>query len=125
MVDISKDIDDLYKIFEEYEPGSSLNLKKFIDEANMKYEVSMKNFIELANISLKEYLSLSVIKYFKSLTLTKPLRKHIASYFKHKKLRNIFEFPSMFLEVVHKILALYSLMNYADMLMEHGIQREE
>ena len=115
MVDISKDIDDLYKIFEEYEPGSSLNLKKFIDEANMKYEVSMKNFIELANISLKEYLSLSVIKYFKSLTLTKPLRKHIASYFKHKKLRNMLEFPSMFLGgSPQNTPALYSLMNYAD-----------
>ena len=116
-LDISKDFDDLCKIFEEYETGSSLQLKKFINEASMKYQISMNNFIELANISLKEYLSFSVIRYFRSLTLTKPLRKHIASYFKHKKLRNILEFPSMFLGgSPQNTPALYSLMNYADII---------
>ena len=116
-LDISKDFDDLCKIFEEYESGSSLQLKNFINEANMKYKISMKDFIEKANISFKEYLSFSIIRHFRFLTLTKPLRKHIASYFKHKKLRNILEFPSMFLGgSPQNTPALYSLMNYADII---------
>ena len=41
-LDISKDFDDLCKIFEDYEPGSSLQLKNFINEANVKYQISMK-----------------------------------------------------------------------------------
>ena len=115
MVDISKNIDDLYELFEDYEPGASLQLENFINEANKKYKISIKNFIELANISVKEYFTLFAIKYFRSLTLTKPLRKHIRHYFKHKKLRNMLEFPSMFLGgSPENTPALYSLMNYAD-----------
>ena len=114
-IGVPANIDELYDVFDNIEDGSSNKLKEFLDQARRKYEISMHGFINLPNISAKEYFSLSIIKYIFSLDLLKSLRKHIASFFSSKTLRDMLEFPSMFLGGSPKNTpALYSLMNYAD-----------
>ena len=115
--DIPVDINELYNVFETIEKGSSNNLKKFMDQAKKKYDISMSRFIELPNHSFKEYISFSMLKYSISLDIFKSLRQHIASFFKSKKIKDMLEFPSMFLGgTPNNTPALYSLMNYADII---------
>tara|TARA_Y100000994_G_scaffold79822_1_gene65830 strand:- start:4134 stop:5612 length:1479 start_codon:yes stop_codon:yes gene_type:complete len=116
-INISKDIDKIYSLFDDIEPGSSKQLKLFLEQAKMKYDVSMEHFIDLPNMKVSEYLSSSILKHSLSLDLFKSLRKHISKYFSSKILREILEFPSMFLGgSPNNTPALYSLMNYADII---------
>ena len=112
---IPVDEDSLYKVFENIEKGSSQNLKKYLSQAKKKYDLSMDKFIYLPNKSVFEYASFSLIKNIFSLNIFKSLRSHIASFFKNKTIKDMLEFPSMFLGgTPYNTPALYSLMNYAD-----------
>ena len=114
-ISIPINIDEIYKLFDRIESDSSIELKEFIKQAGKKYDISMNHFIHLPNKSLKEYFKFSILRDFLSLDLFKSLRSHILSFFKNKDLRYILEFPSMFLGGSPKNTpALYSLMNYAD-----------
>ena len=114
-IDIPSKLALLYELFEKIEPGSSLNLKKFLDQAKIKYNISMQKFIELPNHSLFEYFSTSILKHAFSLNLLSSLRTYISKNFKSSTLRDLLEFPSMFLGgSPQNTPALYSLMNYAD-----------
>ena len=115
--DVPEDLDKLHKILEDFEPGSSNEFDKFMSQAKRKYEISMNSFIYLPNNSFREYISISMLKYLFSLDLFKSLRKHISSFFRSKTIRDLLEFPSMFLGGTPKNTpALYSLMNYADII---------
>ena len=110
-------LDELYNVFESIEEGSSLNLKKYIKQAKLKYDISMDQFIYFPNKSALEYLRISLVKHVFSLDMFKSLRKHISSLFENKKIRYMLEFPSMFLGgTPSNTPALYSLMNYADII---------
>ena len=75
----------------------------------------MDKFVYLPNQSANEYFSISILKHVFSLDIFKSLRKHIASFFKSKQIKDILEFPSMFLGgTPNNTPALYSLMNHAD-----------
>ncbi len=107
--------EDLYKVFESIEPGSSNKLKDFLNQAKLKYDISMKDFIHLPNHSITEYISLDMFKHVFNLDIFKSLRNHIASFFRSKTIKDMLEFPSMFLGgTPNNTPALYSLMNYAD-----------
>ncbi len=113
--DFPASMNEIYDLFDRIEPGSSQKLKNFLSQAKMKYEVSMDSFIHLPNLNTSEYFDLSILKHALSLDMFTSLRKHIAKYFKSKKLRDILEFPSMFLGgSPSNTPALYSLMNYGD-----------
>jgi len=44
-MDVPANIEDLYRLFDEIEPGSSSKLKGFLEEAAYKYEVGMNEFV--------------------------------------------------------------------------------
>ena len=113
--DISTKNSELNNMFESIEPNSSKKMKKFLNQAKMKYQVSMKHFIYKPNLSIKEYFSISTLKHFYRLDIFRSLRSHISSFFKSKIIKDMLEFPSMFLGgTPNNTPALYSLMNYAD-----------
>ena len=115
--DVPADFNQLCELYESYEKGSSLKLKKFINQSEKKYNISLSHFISLPNNKISEYFSINILKHIFTLDLFKPLRKHINSYFKNKKIRDMLEFPSMFLGgSPQNTPALYSLMNYADII---------
>ena len=114
-VKMPTNINDIYSLFEMHEEGSSEKLKDFLAQAKKKYDISMKHFINLPNITPLEYFSKSILRHSLSLDLFKSLRRHISKYFRSKPLTQMLEFPSMFLGgSPENTPALYSLMNYAD-----------
>lgn len=106
----------LYDMFEQYEPGSSKNLKKFLKEAQYKYEVGIKEFVHKPGHSILEFADIRVLTSLFRLQMFTSMSKHVRKLFKNEQLIQLLEFPVLFLGATPaNTPALYSLMNYADM----------
>jgi phytoene desaturase len=113
--DMPADYAALQKVFEELEPGSATKLDKFLNEAHIKYEVGMGRFVHKPGLSITEFMNWETISGALKLQLLTSISKHIAHHFSHPKLRQLMEFPVLFLGALpQETPALYSLMNYAD-----------
>ncbi|MBL7701578.1 MAG: phytoene desaturase [Ferruginibacter sp.] len=113
--DVPANYEELKKLFESIEPGSGEKLDKFLAEAVYKYEVGINKLVYKPGQSLTEFLDWETIKGVFKLDVFTSIDKHIGKFFKHPKLRQLMEFPVLFLGALPKDTpALYSLMNYAD-----------
>ncbi len=113
--DIPANYNELKKLFENIEPGSGEKLDKFLEEAAYKYEVGINKLVYKPGQSITEFLDWDTIKGVFKLDVFTSIDRHIGKYFKHPKLRQLMEFPVLFLGALPKDTpALYSLMNYAD-----------
>jgi phytoene desaturase len=113
-IDVPEDFDQLSSLFESIEKGSAEKLKKFITQAEYKYKVGMADMVYLPGHSIKEFMSISLLKDAINIQLFSSFKKHVRSYFKNPRLIAIIEFPVLFLGAMPKDTpALYSLMNYA------------
>lgn len=116
LMDIPADYDDLKKFFENIEPGSAAKLDSFMQEAGYKYEVGINKLVHKPGRSYAEFLDWDLVKGVFKLDVFTSMRKHIGKYFKNPKLRQLLEFPVLFLGALpQNTPALYSLMNYADL----------
>ena len=114
--DVPSGIQELKKVFEFIEPGSAAQLEKYLLEAAYKYEVGMNKLVYKPGLSVTEFLDWQTIKGIFKLDVFTSIKKHIEKYFQHPKLRQLMEFPVLFLGALPEDTpALYSLMNYADM----------
>ncbi len=115
-MDIPARMADLTDLFEAEEPGSGIALKKFLQEAEYKYRVGMQRLVYKPGLSLKEYLDPEVVRGLFKLRLFSSFKAHVASRFSSPRLRQLLEFPVLFLGALPKNTpALYSLMNHADL----------
>ncbi|NOT51401.1 MAG: phytoene desaturase [Chitinophagaceae bacterium] len=113
--DIPANFDELKKVFDALEPGSSAKLEKYLLEASYKYKVGMQKLVYKPGRSLFEFLDWQTISGVFKLQVFTSIKKHIARHFTHPKLRQLMEFPVLFLGALPQDTpALYSLMNYAD-----------
>jgi len=112
---IPASMDELEAWFEALEPGSAVNLRKFLKDAKYKYEVGMEDLVFKPSLSLLEFADRRVMGGLFKMQLLSSFSKYIRSYFKHPKILSLLEFPVLFLGATpEKTPALYSLMNYAD-----------
>lgn len=113
--DIPASYDELRLVFEKFEPGSSVQLDKYLKEALFKYETGINNLVHKPGRSVTEFFDWNVIKGIFKLDVFNSIKKHIQKHFKHPYLRQLMEFPVLFLGALpENTPALYSLMNYAD-----------
>ncbi len=113
--DLAADFETLKQTFERIEPGSGYQLEKYLKEALVKYEVGMGRFVQKPGLSLTEFMNWETISGSLKLQLLTSISKHVAHHFKHPRLRQLMEFPVLFLGALPQDTpALYSLMNYAD-----------
>jgi phytoene desaturase len=114
-IDMPANYEELKIMFEEIEPGSGANLDKFLSEAEYKYKVGMEEFVWKPGESIFEFAEWKVVKSFFKLDMLKSLSSQVSGLFKSPKIRQILEFPVLFLGATpQNTPALYSLMNYAD-----------
>lgn len=117
-MDVPADLDGIYELFEKYEKDSSVRLKKFLASAKYKYNKGMKEFVFKPGHSFMEYSRWSVLTSAFKINLLSPISKEIRSNFKNPLLRQLLEFPVLFLGAKpENTPGLYSLMNYADMVL--------
>ena len=113
--DMPADYQQLKETFESIEKGSGASLDKYMAGAEYKYEVGIKKLVYKPGRSLTEFMDWQTITGVFRLQVFNNIKKHIAKYFKSSRLRQLMEFPVLFLGALPEDTpALYSLMNYAD-----------
>lgn len=113
-IKIPSNMDELEQVFEGIEPGSAIALRKFLKEAEFKYEVGMKDLVYKPAFSWLEYANLDVMKGMLQANLFSSVSSYVRKYFKDERLIALMEFPVLFLgAMANKIPALYTMMNYS------------
>jgi phytoene desaturase len=113
--DIPSGIGELKKLFESWEKGAGERLDKFLAEAAFKYKSGMQKMVFQPGLSFTEFASLKVLLGFMRMDMFSSVSRHISKYFRHEKIRQLLEFPVLFLGArPENTPALYTLMNYAD-----------
>ncbi len=115
---VPANLNEFYALFEKYEPGSSIELKKFLADAKYKYNVSMSDFVHKPSLSIFEFVDLRILNAALKMDLFKSISKYIHKHFKSRQLIQLLEFPVLFLGAKpNETPALYSMMNYADIVL--------
>lgn len=115
-LDIPATETELFAMFDKIEPGSGKLLQEFLDDAEYKYQVGMQDLVYKPGLSIVEFIDKRVISASLKLHLFSNISNVIRSRFKDSRLRDLLEFPVLFLGArPENTPALYSLMNYADM----------
>lgn len=114
--DIPANYEELKKLFEETETGSAENLDRYLKEASVKYKLGVQELVYKPGQSIAEFLDWKVVKNIFKLDVFNSIRSHVDKYFRNAQLKQLMEFPILFLGALpQNTPALYSLMNYADM----------
>ena len=117
-MDVPADPNELPNLFESFEKGAGEQFNKFMERAAYKYDVGMNDFVQKPSKSILEFASLKVLKGAMKLTLLTKYDKYVRQYFKNKYLIQLMEFPVLFLgSAPQNTPALYSLMNYAGLML--------
>jgi phytoene desaturase len=115
---IPANLNEFYALFEKHEPGSTVQLKKFLADAEYKYDVSMSDFVHKPSLSILEFMDFRILNAALRMDLFKSISKYIRRHFKNEKLIQLLEFPVLFLGAKpNETPALYSMMNYADIVL--------
>jgi phytoene desaturase len=113
--DLPADYNSLKSVFESIEPGSAAKLEKYLKGAAYKYDLGVQKMVYKPGLSVTEFMDWEIMKGVFKLDVFTSIKKHIQKYFDHPRLRQIMEFPVLFLGALPEDTpALYSLMNYAD-----------
>lgn len=113
--DIPANYQALRDLCESLETGAASALDKFMHEAAYKYEVGINKLVYKPGQDLREFADMDLIRGVFKLDVFTSIKSHIAKYFKHPRIRQMMEFPVLFLGALpENTPALYSLMNYAD-----------
>lgn len=112
-VSIPEKYEELRLLFESVEQGAAVQLDRFMKEAQYKYEVGMRDFVNKPCHSWLEFASPTIVRSALKLDLLTSFSKHVRRFFKNEQLIALMEFPVLFLGASPSdIPALYSLMNY-------------
>jgi phytoene desaturase len=115
-LDVPADMDELLSVFESLEAGSADELKTFLEKAEYKYNIGINKLVYLPGRSYTELIRWDLITGFLKMDMFKSVSGYVRSKFKNNKLRQILEFPVIFLGATpQNTPALYTLMNYADL----------
>ncbi|MGZ5247047.1 MAG: phytoene desaturase family protein [Flavitalea sp.] len=113
--DIPSDLNEFKALLDSMENGAGAKLDEFLKEAEYKYNVGINRLVYKPGRSLTEYMDWEVMKGVFRLDVFTSIKKHIHRYFKNDRIRQMLEFPVLFLGALPEDTpALYSLMNYAD-----------
>jgi len=114
-MDVPASYEALCELLEGLEPGSAAQLDRFLHEAEYKYRVGIDKLVYKPGQKLGELIDADLIRGLFRLDVFRSIKSHVAKHFQHPKIRQLLEFPVLFLGArPEDTPALYSLMNYAD-----------
>jgi len=101
-------------LFESLEKGSGKKLRKFLASAKKTYNVTVNEMVHIPGHSPIELVTTDTIGNLGLFLMS--VRTQVRSMFNHPHIRNVLEFPVLFLGAKPgKIPAFYNFMNYADL----------
>lgn len=92
---ISRNLPEIYALFEKTEKGSSKHLQLFLRQAKRNYEIAVQNLVYKPDISPLELISSESIS--RLYLLFRSIKSQIRKNIKNPRLRKILEFPVLFL----------------------------
>ena len=112
-IKIADNLSEISQTFEKEEIGSAIPLNIFLEKAKFNYDVAIKDLVYRPGISITELITpvtiMKVNQFFSS------IRKTVRKEIKSNRLRQILEFPVLFLGAKPSDTpSFYSFMNYAD-----------
>ncbi|ANW96424.1 phytoene dehydrogenase [Wenyingzhuangia fucanilytica] len=113
-MNIAANFKTIVNTFEEKEKGSGDKLKKFIADAEENYNLAIKDLVYQPGENIFEIITpktaLKVGAFFSN------IKSQVAKYIKHPELKQILEFPVLFLGAKPETTpGFYNFMNYADL----------
>lgn len=103
--------------FEKIEPGAGKKLENYVKKGNKIYRLSLEHFLYTNFSSLRDFMKTDVIKRgptMARLALT-PINNYVARYVNDQRLRQILEYPMVFLgSSPFSAPAIYNLMSALD-----------
>ena len=106
---------EVLDLFEQLEPGSKTKIAAFLGKAGIKYQTAMAHYIKKPSHSIMEFMDWKILTSFLKLNLFSSIRSEISKVTKHPYIRQILEFPILFLGATPDATpALYSMMNHVD-----------
>ncbi len=113
-IDISDDLEEIKQTFEQVEPNAAEALSQFLKKAEKNYEVAIKDLVYQPGLSPLELVSKDTILEVPQFIST--IHDVAKKKFKSPRLRQIIEFPVLFLGAKPSMTpAFYSFMNFADL----------
>jgi phytoene desaturase len=134
-VDIPDSAKELEELFEKIHPGSGMNFRRFMEQAEYdrcfhfcwfvaveeicgvcryKYKVAMSDYVKRPSLNLTEFIDLKMLRESLRLQMFSSQSSHVRSFFSHPDLIKIMEWPVLFLGgAPDSVPAMYSLLNYA------------
>jgi phytoene desaturase len=114
-VDLSPDVEENKRTFEQYEPGAGETLEAYLEQSRRNYEVGMEHFVYEDRNSLGDFVDLDVLRNARGLSLIGSMQGHVEKYFDHPKLQQILQYTLVFLGgSPRNTPALYNLMSHVD-----------
>lgn len=112
-ITIPGSFDRIIERFEEVQPGSSRQLKKFIASAEKNYNIAIKDLVYKPGKNIMEIVTPKTATRLG--LFIKTISQQVRGLISDPKLRMILEFPVLFLGAKpSKTPAFYNFMNYAD-----------
>ena len=113
-IDISDDLNEIKETFEKIEPNAAKALTNFLRKAERNYEVAIKDLVYKPGLSPFELISKDTILEVPQFIST--IHDVAKKMFKNQRLRQIIEFPVLFLGAKPSMTpSFYSFMNFADL----------
>lgn len=112
-ISISDNLEDIKETFEKIEVGSGKKLQRFINKAQINYNIAIKDLVYKPGENVFEIINKKTFLKLYEFILT--IKNQVSGYVKNKKLQKILEFPVLFLGAKpSNTPSFYNFMNYAD-----------
>lgn len=106
------------ELFESVEPGSGEVLEKFLAETKWQYELSKAEFMYKNYNSIRDFMTLRVMRQGAKLPLLKKQKQIIEKKFKNELLRKALQYQTVLLGTAPgDTPGIYTLMNYVDLVL--------
>ena len=105
-------------LFESQDPGSGVELERYLDSAELAYNLAKKHFLYDPFSTLRGLLSPAVLRHGPTLAklLTQKLHGFVAARFTHPLQQKILGYPAVFLGTSpYKAPSIYHLMSHLDL----------
>src|SRR3989338_7816572 len=114
---VTSNIDTDAATFESIEPGAGLQLRKYIDDGDIIYQLSLRHFLYSNFSSLSDFIKRDIL--VRSVSLLKraftPIDRYVSGFVHDQRLKQILEYPMVFLGTSpFAAPAIYSLMSALD-----------
>ncbi len=115
-VDITDSLEHTYEVFEQLEQDGAAKIKRYLQQAEYKYTIALKDFLYREYRTLFDFFSKKVLLEGTKLHIFQKLDSFIRRYFTSPEARKLLEYNIVFLGCSpFKSPALYTIMSHVDM----------